>query len=94
MSAASIATSVLNVASDPCLYTVADQLNQLHESEVEAAGPDATVPETLGIGLCKVVGPLKVVIWAKKNPWIFAVAAGGIVATIFTAGYRYGQRKR
>jgi hypothetical protein len=94
MSASSVAMAALNVATDPCLGVIADQLNQLHESEVEAAGPDATVPETLGIGLCKVVTPLKVVIWAKKNPWIFAVLAGGVVATIYTVGYRSGRRKR
>ena len=93
MSAADVAQSVLNVASDPCLFVVADQINQLHEAEAAAAGPSAPVQATLGIGLCKIVTPLKAVVWAKKNPWVFAVVAGGIVAGIFGVGYKYGRRK-
>ncbi len=93
MSAADVAQSILNVASDPCLYTVADQINQLHEAEAAAAGPSVPTPATAGIGLCKIVTPLKAVVWAKKNPWVFAAGAAIVVGTIFGAGYRYGRRK-
>lgn len=83
-----IAQAGLNVVSDPCLGTVAGLLNQLHEAEADA-GP---VEATIGIGLCKAVGPLRVIVWARQNPWIFAIVAGSIVGGIGYAGYRVGKR--
>lgn len=96
--AADIAQSVLNVATDPCLYKVATQLNELHELQAGSAaadtGPSTPVQAKLGIGLCHAVKPLDAIIWARKNPWIFLAASGAIVGGIFAAGYKYGKRKR
>lgn len=90
-----IAQSILNVTTDPCLHTVATQLNELHEIESAGdTGSSGPTQATLGIGLCRVVGPLKVVIWARKNPWIFGAISLGVVGGIFGAGYRFANRRK
>ena len=91
-----IAQGIANVASDPCLTTVAQQLNRLHELETAPTMPGlppTPTQATAGIGLCKAVGPLKVVIWARENPIPFLGLVGLFFGGIFFAGYRYGQQK-
>jgi hypothetical protein len=92
--AADIAQSILNVATDPCLYQVAGQLNELHELHAGDTGPGGPVQAKLGIGLCHAVKPLDAIIWARKNPWIFLALAGTVVGGIFVTGYKYGKRKQ
>lgn len=94
MSAATdIGQAALQVVTDPCLRTVAQQLSMLHETE--QTGPTtATGPVTLGIGLCKAVPIINAVIFVKQNPWIAFLTGGTIVGLIFGAGYKLGKRRR
>lgn len=88
--AADVAQSLLNVVSDPCLVTVAQQLNDLHL--LESSGDGGPTQAAAGIGLCYAVTPLKVVVWARQNPWIFAVLAGTVVLGIGSVGYKVGKQ--
>ncbi len=90
-----IAQSVANVASDPCLMTVAGQLNRL--AELEKSSGATTIPglptqASAGIGLCKAVAPLNFVIWARMNPFLALALGVGVVGGIFGLGYRYAKR--
>ncbi len=87
-----IAQSLVNVATDPCLFEVATQLNELHELESDD-GPSTPVQAQLGIGLCYAVKPLKAIVWARKNPWIFGLLAVGSVGGLFALGYKHGKKR-
>ncbi len=96
-SATDIATAILNVGTDPCLGTVVDQLNTLHDleqtPEVPGQPPPPPSPPKLGIGLCKAVPVLDTAIYAKKNPRLFLFLGLGIVGGIFYAGMRFERRR-
>lgn len=97
MSTQDIAQGIANVAMDPCLSTVAQQLNRLHELESQSSipgVPSAPTQATMGIGLCKAVGPLQFVIWARANPIPFLALGAIVIGSIFGAGYKFAKRKQ
>jgi hypothetical protein len=96
MSTQDIAQGIANVAMDPCLGTVAQQLNKLHELEASSSipgVPSAPTQAALGIGLCKAVGPLQFVIWARTNPIPALMVGALVIGTIFGVGFKVGKRK-
>lgn len=88
--ASDVAQSIINVGSDPCLATVAQQLNDLHL--LESSGDNGPTQASAGIGLCYAVTPLKFLVWARQNPWVFLAFAGSVVGGIGYVGYRVGKR--
>jgi hypothetical protein len=44
-----------------------------------------------GIGLCRVVTPLKIYVATRKNPYIIPLAIAGILGVPFFLGYLFGK---
>lgn len=76
------------VTSDPCLNQVSDLANQLSALQQT---PGASTP-TPGVGLCKLVQPLQVVVWAETNPMLAMAAAAGAVGLLIAIGYGLAKR--
>ena len=84
----------VNVARDPCLSEVARLTLQLHALEPAAkplAAPAVTEP---GIGLCRVVKPLRAYVWTRVHPWSVPVGVVAILGGLIGLGYVMGRRAR
>ncbi len=93
-SATDAAQGFLNVVTDPCLPTVGQLLLRLHELEAKSAEANNTpVQPSIGIGLCKVVTPLKAVVFIRENPIVGAIGIAGFLGVFVGIGYRLGSRK-
>jgi hypothetical protein len=93
--AADAAQGFLNVVADPCLPQVGQLLFRLHELEAtpdDPTQPPKPVQASLGIGLCKVVTPLKAVVFLRENPVIGVAAIAGFFGIFVGIGYRLGHR--
>jgi hypothetical protein len=89
VSASDAAQGFLNVLTDPCLKDVGGLLLQLHQTETS----DEPTQATLGIGLCKVVTPLKAVVYIKQNPIIGGALIAGFLGIFVAIGYRVGVNR-
>ncbi len=91
----SVAQATGNILSDPYLPTVAGYVIQLHNME-QPSKPSATgsKPSTPGIGLVHVVKPLRIYVWARKNPWVVPVGIIAAIALPMLIGYRIGRSRR
>ena len=78
---------IMNVLDDPALPEVINLVRQLH---AEAAKPLAG-PAPAGIGLSKVVGPLKLYVRFRKNPVPYYLGAAGIVLAIVGGSVAVGR---
>lgn len=87
------ATVAVRVTADPAFPTVVALV-----SEIKAlSSGNSSSPSTSsgpGIGLDKIVGPLRGFVAYKKHPWILPAFAGGVVLTIFALGVMTGRRRR
>jgi hypothetical protein len=92
------AQAAVELVSDPYLSEVACQVVRLSKLEKgENPGPPCqripVVAATVGkgIGLRYVVKPLRVVVNAREQPILAAVAAATIIGSIFALGYIAGR---
>lgn len=88
---ASAAQVALRVTDDPALSTVVSLVQEIQA--LPSKGPASPSTER-GIGLSKIVTPLRAFVAYKKNPWILPALAGGVVLTIFALGVMSGRRRR
>ena len=83
-------TSVINAAKDvvqdPCLSEVAELVSRLHDLEPPSTPGVPSAPPQPGIGLCKAVRPLQLVVYVKERPWVLPVAAFTVVGTLIGIG--------
>ena len=82
----STASAAAAIVTDPYLGEVANLVLKLQELEGKTGSP--------GIGLRSAVKPLKLAVYAKKNPWFLPTVATSIVAGIFLLGYSTGRVQR
>ncbi len=87
-----VARAASNVAQDPCLHRVTQQVLELRE--LEAAKAPVRPRAERGVGLCQAVKPLSLVIAIRKRPWLVPVVIGGMTAAIFGLGYGAGRASR
>lgn len=83
----------VNVVADPCLPTVGQLLKRLHDAGVDPNAPSTPTVASLGIGLCKVVTPLKAVVYIRENPLIGVLGIAGFLGIFVGIGYRMGERR-
>lgn len=85
----------VNVAQDPCLTEVAKLTIQLHTLEQpKAVGATAPASTEKGIGLCRVVTPLRAYVWTRKHPWSVPLGAVAVIGGLVGLGYVMGRRAR
>lgn len=84
-----------SVTQDPYLSETICHVQQLAENEktgkittVCAKTPDG---RTGGIGLRKVVKPLRAYVYAEQNPWVYPAAAAVAIGVPFLLGYLMGK---
>jgi hypothetical protein len=83
------------VVTDPYLPEVLCRVNQLAQIEqrVPITACAKTPPgRTGGIGLRKVVAPLRAYVYAEQRPWIQPVAIAAAVGVPFVLGYLLGRK--
>jgi hypothetical protein len=79
----------LRVADDPALSTVVSLIQEI--KGLPSKGPAG--PPTRGVGLSKIVTPLRGFVAYKKHPWIVPAFVGGAVLVIFSLGVMTGRRR-
>ncbi len=92
-----VLTAAQSVVTDPCLLQVAQQVGRLHELEQSPLLPGGTpgpVTAVQGIGLCKAVTPLNVVIWVRERPWVVPLGAAALIGGLVGIGYLIGSGKK
>jgi hypothetical protein len=89
-----VATVTLRVTADPALPTVVALVSEIKALTDRKSGSSApSAPSGPGIGLDKIVTPLRGLVAYKKRPWILPAFAGGVVLTIFALGVMTGRRR-
>jgi hypothetical protein len=89
---ANAAQVALRVADDPALPTVVSLV-----SEIKSLSPSSSssAPSTeRGVGLSRIVTPLRAFVTYKKHPWIAPAFMGGAVITIFALGVLAGRKRQ
>lgn len=82
------------VVSDPYLPEVlcyVDQLAQIEAGGKVTACPRLPAGRVGGIGLRKVVTPLRAYVYAEQHPWVYPVAIGAAIGIPFLLGYLFGK---
>ena len=94
--AGDVANAILNVIEDPALPEVARILNRFHQLEQSAPKkPGSSAPSTTkGIGLKRVVGPMRALLWLRENPAALVAGAVAVVAVPALLGYAVGRKSR
>jgi hypothetical protein len=91
----SAATVALRVADDPALPTV---VSLVQEIKSLSSGGGASTPSGAsterGVGLSRIVTPLRGFVAYRKHPWIVPAFVGGVFLTIFSLGVMTGRRRR
>ena len=83
------------VLSDPALPKIVGMVMELNSLEKSAAASGPSSGSTgQGIGLRKVVKPLELFVYYRKNEWILPVAVAGLVGLPFLLGYVVGKPSR
>jgi hypothetical protein len=92
---ADVATVAFKVTSDPALPEVVRLVTEIKTLTTSKGPSKPSAPSTEpGIGLSKIVTPLRGFVAYKKHPWIGPAFAGGIVLTIFALGVMAGKARR
>lgn len=82
------------VVQDPYLPEVLCRVDQLAQIEAgQRPSPCASMPpgRAGGIGLRKVVAPLRAYVYAEQHPWVYPVAIGAAIGIPFIFGYLAGK---
>lgn len=91
---ASIITTAANVAEDPYLPEVichADQLVAIEHQKPVPACQEIPAGLVGGAGLRKLVVPLRYLVYAEQNPWVYPVAIAAVLGLPFLLGYALGK---
>jgi hypothetical protein len=82
-----------DILGDPALPEVIALTKKIVALETAGKKP-STKPtvKTPGIGLSRVVGPMKGYIFYKQNPWILPVGIGFVLLMPALIGYKVGKR--
>lgn len=96
--AADTVVSAAAVVSDPALPEVVRLIRQIHEAEKASAPPSkpGTKPPSYsaGVGLSAAIGPLKVILYARRNPWVVPAAAAALLAVPLFIGFSLGRSSK
>lgn len=90
----SVATTVsaaTAIVTDPCLPEVSRLVLRLRELEAGPTKPGVPTTTTPGIGLCKVVKPLRAVVYVRERPWVGVLGVVGVVGGLIGLGYALGR---
>lgn len=87
-------TTILNDPALPKIIANVVELNSLEKSDAKTPSGQASGATGQGIGLRKVVRPLELFVFYRKNPWIAPVAIGGLIGLPFVLGYLLGRPGR
>lgn len=84
-----------SVVADPYLSETVCHVQQLAEHEKTGRIVTACAPTrdglTGGVGLRKVVKPLRAYVYAEQNPWVYPAAAAAVIGVPFLLGYLMGK---
>lgn len=89
--------TVTDLATDPYLpETVCriGQVSSIHKGQKPGACVTTHPNLPGGVGLRKMIVPLRAYAYAEAHPWTYAVAALGIIGLPFLLGYRMGQGRK
>lgn len=93
--------AVSAILDDPYFPEVTKLVLELQEIEKKKRKPSskptrlgAIPPPTKGVGLYRVVKPLRAFIYTQKNPWILPVAIAAMLGLPFLLGYAVGKRRK
>jgi hypothetical protein len=89
-----VASMALRVAGDPALPTVVSLVTEIKGLTSSSSSSSSSVPSGPGIGLSKIVTPLRGFVAYKKHPWIAPALIGGTVLIIFSLGVAAGRAKQ
>ena len=84
----------VDVARDPYLQEFACRLEQLHAiNSGVAPGQCATTAPGLsgGVGLRKLMPPLRAYVYAEQRPWVYVAAAAAVIGLPMAIGYAIGK---
>lgn len=87
------ASVALKVAGDPALPTVVSLVSEI-KALSSKGGSSSSSSSGPGIGLSKIVTPLRAFVAYKKRPWIAPALIGGVVVGIFALGVISGRARQ
>lgn len=82
------------VVADPYLPEVLcqiDQLAQIEAGRVPLPCPRIPPGRVGGVGLRKVVAPMRAYVYAEQHPWVYPAAIGAAIGIPFLLGYLAGK---
>lgn len=89
------ASVALKVAGDPALPTVVSLVSEIKAlSSKGGSSSSSSSSSGPGIGLSKIVTPLRAFVAYKKRPWIAPALIGGVVVGIFALGVISGRARQ
>jgi hypothetical protein len=83
----------LSAVDDPYLPEVicrVQQLQSINNGQTPGNCTDTALGLPGGVGLGKVIVPLRAFVFAEENPWVYFVAAGLVIGLPMYIGYRLG----
>ncbi len=88
-----VADITARVVGDPALPTVVSLVQQIKSlSSGGTSAPGAPSTER-GVGLSRIVAPLRGFVAYKKHPWIAPAFVGGVFLGIFSLGVLTGRKR-
>lgn len=90
----SVVSTAVDVADDPYLPEVICRAGQLHQIEVgQPVQACATTASGLtgGIGMRKIIQPLRAFVYAEQHRWVYPLAAAVIFGLPLAIGYTLGK---
>jgi len=87
----------VSVADDPYFNEVLCRIGQLHAIRTHAAVPvcqDTPLGLPGGVGLERVILPLRAFVFAEANPWAYVVGAAVLFGVPMLIGYQLGRGSR
>ena len=93
--AAPILTAGSKVMQDPYLPEVTCrtlQLSALEHKQPMPACPDTPMNRTGGIGLRKIVRPMRAYVYAEQHPWVKPAAVAAVIGIPMILGYLLARR--
>jgi hypothetical protein len=84
------------ILTDPYLIETVNLVVELHKLEQGPKKPGSTTSSSSqpGIGLKRVVGPLRTyVALRRQGPWVLPALALGVAGAIFATGYAMGRSR-
>lgn len=89
---AGVLETITDIAEDPALPEVITLSKEIYK--IESAGMTARAAGEKGIGLRKIVTPLRAYLQIRKNAWMIPVGIGLIIGIPFMLGYRVHVRRK